>query len=152
MDNIHNLRLLQLHESLGEIAYHLTSLHFSQRHFRQTWTPAINAYRCGECIIICVDLAGVLKARLDVRLQEGSLLIRGIRQPPEPVPEIDGRLQILAMEIDCGPFERVVPLPPEVDPKRMRVEHRNGLLWIYLPLCPEVYAKTKPLMPYRSHP
>jgi HSP20 family protein len=137
MDNTYSLRLIQLHERLGEIAYHLTSLHFSQPHFRQKWSPAINAYRCEECIVICVDLAGVDKTRIEVCLQGRSLLIRGTRQPPEPGRESGGRVQILAMEIDCGPFEREVPLPLEVDSEHVRAEQRNGLLWIYLPLGPE---------------
>jgi len=137
MDDICSFRLIQLQQSLGEIAYHLTSLHFSQSHFRQTWSPAINAYQCDEYIVICVDLAGVDKTRIEVCLQKRSLLIRGMRQPPEPVHETDGRVQILAMEIDCGPFEREVPLPSEVDPEGMRAEQHNGLLWVYLPLCPE---------------
>jgi HSP20 family protein len=137
MDNTRNLRLIQLHQRLGEIAYQLTCLHFSQPHFCQKWSPAINAYRCDNCIVICVDLAGVDETRIDVCLQERSLLIRGTRQPPEPVRESEGRVRILAMEIECGPFEREVPLPLEVDPERMRAEQRNGLLWVYLPLYAE---------------
>jgi HSP20 family protein len=137
MDNLYSLRLIQLHERLSEIASHLTRLHFSQSHFRQIWSPAINAYRCDEGIVICVDLAGVDKTRIEVSLQARSLLIRGTRQPPEPGRESGSRLQILAMEIDCGPFEREVPLPLEVDPEGVRAEQRNGLLWVYLPLHPE---------------
>jgi HSP20 family protein len=136
MNNIRNLRLIELHERLGEIAHHLTNLHFSQSHFRQKWSPAINAYRCEESIVVCVDLAGVDKTGIEVCLQARSLLIRGTRQPPEPGRESGGRVQILAMEIDCGPFEREVPLPLEADPEGVRAEQRNGLLWVYLPLHP----------------
>jgi len=38
------------------------------------------------------------------------------------------------MEIDYGPFERMLELPAEVDPERVNAEHREGLLWVYLPL------------------
>jgi HSP20 family protein len=137
MDNIHNLRLIQLHERLGEIAYHLANLQFSQPHFRQKWRPAVNAYRCDESIMICIDLAGVDKTRIEVCLQGRSLIIRGTRQLPEPGRESGGCVRILAMEIDCGPFEREVPLPLDVDPEGVRAEQDNGLLWVYLPLHPE---------------
>ncbi|PYL02037.1 MAG: hypothetical protein DME32_07675 [Verrucomicrobia bacterium] len=46
----------------------------------------------------------------------------------------DQTTQILALEIDYGPFEREVRLPADVDVKRARAEQENGLLWIYLPL------------------
>jgi HSP20 family molecular chaperone IbpA len=41
---------------------------------------------------------------------------------------------MLALEIDYGPFERVVELTADVDSAGAHAEHENGLLWIYLPL------------------
>jgi HSP20 family molecular chaperone IbpA len=43
-------------------------------------------------------------------------------------------VQLLAMEIDYGPFEREVLLPASVDIDNVHAEQRNGLLWISLPL------------------
>jgi HSP20 family molecular chaperone IbpA len=43
-------------------------------------------------------------------------------------------MQLLAMEIDYGPFEREVQLAAEVEIEQVHAEQRNGLLWIYLPL------------------
>jgi len=43
-------------------------------------------------------------------------------------------MQMIAMEIDYGPFERGVRLPGEVDVTKVRAEQKNGLLWIHLPL------------------
>ena len=42
-------------------------------------------------------------------------------------------MQMIAFEIDYGPFERVVELPLPVDVARVQAEQRNGLLWIELP-------------------
>ena len=56
------------------------------------------------------------------------------RQPPEPACDQPQTVQVLAMEIDYGPFERMLELPAEVDPERVNAEHREGLLWVYLPL------------------
>jgi HSP20 family molecular chaperone IbpA len=61
-------------------------------------------------------------------------LIRGQRQPPEPAQTDGPLMQILALEIDHGPFDREVVLPSEVEPERVQAEQRNGMLWIYLPL------------------
>jgi HSP20 family molecular chaperone IbpA len=41
---------------------------------------------------------------------------------------------MLALEIDHGPFERIVELPADIEPKGVTAEHREGILWIRLPL------------------
>jgi len=53
---------------------------------------------------------------------------------PEPTHAEGRAVQLLAMEIDYGPFEREVHLPEVVDIERVHAEQRNGLLWISLPL------------------
>ena len=84
--------------------------------------------------MICVDLAGVDRKRIDLTVEGRRLLIRGLRQPPEPDEARDKAVQVLVMEIDYGPFEREVLLPSDVVADRVNAEHREGLLWVYLPL------------------
>jgi len=95
------------------------------------WQPPINAFRCAAAVRICVDLAGVDKSLIDLTVEPRRVVIRGSRETPEPS---DQTTQILALEIDYGPFEREMRLPAEVDVKRARAEQENGLFWIYLPL------------------
>jgi HSP20 family protein len=83
---------------------------------------------------ICVDLAGVDKSSIDLTVEPRRLVLRGTRQAPEPADGEGRPVQMLALEIDYGPFERVVELPAEVDSEGAGAEHENGLLWIYLPL------------------
>jgi HSP20 family molecular chaperone IbpA len=96
-----------------------------------TWRPPINAFRCEKAVSICVDLAGIDKSLIDLRVEPRRITVRGSREAPEPT---DQAVQMLALEIDYGPFERQVELPAEVDVKQARAEQENGLLWIYLPL------------------
>ncbi len=137
MGDITSVHLKQLHGRLGEVVYQLTRVRFAQLPARETWSPAINAYRCSDQITICVDLAGVERDALDLRVQPRQLSIRGRRELPEPGGEQRDTRQVLAMEIDYGPFQRQVELPVDVDPQRVTAEQRNGLLWIYLPLLQE---------------
>lgn len=101
------------------------------------WRPALNAYRCEDCIVVCLDLAGVDKNRIDVQIEPGRLVISGVRQTPEPGCDDPSPRQILAMEIDHGPFVRDLRLPAGVVGDEVTAEHRNGLLWIKLPLSHE---------------
>ena len=128
------MHLKRLQGRLGDVAYQLTRIQFSQFSSVERWQPALNAYRCSECIVICVDLAGVDRKSIDVRVESRRLLIRGQRPPPEPVGNGHKPLQVLVMEIDYGRFEREVLLPSDVDRERVKAEQDNGLLWIYLPL------------------
>lgn len=99
------------------------------------WRPAMNAYRCEGAIRVCFDLAGVDKERIDIQIEPGRLVVRGVRKPPEPSSGEPCAEQILAMEIDHGPFLRELRLPVNVSRDDVTAEHRNGLLWINLPLC-----------------
>jgi len=133
MDPIKSIKLRWLQGALHDISYELSRSQFS-RFAPQAWQPAINAYRCDTCIRICVDLAGVDRSLIDLTVEPRRLVIRGTRELPEPTGEEGCALQLLAMEIDYGPFIREVPLPVEVEIEQARAEQRNGLLWISLPL------------------
>jgi HSP20 family protein len=98
------------------------------------WWPAINVYRCVDRFVVCVDLAGVQKQDLSVQAERRCVRVRGHRSPPEPQVEPRGPMQVLAMEIDYGHFEREVRLPEAIDPDRATAEQRDGWLWIQLPL------------------
>jgi HSP20 family protein len=133
MDPIRSIKLRWLQGALYDVTHELTRSQFSQ-FAPDTWEPAINAYRCKGCIRVCVDLAGVERSQIDLTIEPRRLIIRGARELPEPKHDEGRAVQLLAMEIDYGPFEREVQLPAEVEIDTAHAEQRNGLLWISLPL------------------
>ena len=133
MDPIRNIKLRWVHGALHDLTSELSRLQFS-RFAPDAWEPAINAYRCKKSIRICVDLAGVDRALIDLTVEPRRVLIRGTRELPEPTGDEECPLQLLAMEIDYGPFMREILLPVEVQIDKAHAEQRNGLLWISLPL------------------
>jgi len=133
MDPNRTIKLRWLHGALYDVTSGQARLQFSQ-FASQTWQPAINAYRCESCIRVCVDLAGVDRSRIDLTVEPQRIVVRGVREVPEPTHAEGRAVQLLAMEIDYGPFEREVHLPVMVDIEKVHAEQRNGLLWISLPL------------------
>jgi HSP20 family protein len=133
MEPVRTIKLRWLQGALGDVSYHLTRVQFC-RFAPSTWQPAINAYRCESCVRICVDLAGVDRSVIDLRVEPNRVVLRGTRDVPEPQDEEGRALQTLAMEIDYGPFEREIEFPTRIDVEQVRAEQRNGLLWIILPL------------------
>ena len=138
MSEISKAHLQRLHGRVGELVYEMTKLRFSHFKAAVPWAPSINVYRCERCIAVCADLAGVEKDTIELKVEPQRLLIRGQRAAPEPAGEMCKAVQVLAIEIDYGPFERELLVSPmTIDTAHVSATHKNGLLWIYLPLLAE---------------
>ena len=74
------------------------------------------------------------RADIDLTIESQRLILRGKREVIEAVDGEECVLQTIAMEIDYGPFLRVLSLPDNVDADKTKAEQRNGFLWITLPL------------------
>ena len=132
MNTIRGIKLRWLHETLGDVTYELGRLQLNPMG-PYRWRPAINAFQCDKGLRICVDLAGVDRSQVDLTVEALRVVLRGTREAPEPTDDEGRAVQMIAFEIDYGPFERVVELPMPVDVNRAKAEQRNGFLWIELP-------------------
>lgn len=124
---------------VGVVVDHAVYRSFSQFSQTQAWSPAVNIYQVARQMHICVDLAGIDRDKIDVRIEPGRLTVGGVRHAPEPrtvgpATPSDVDMKIHSMEIDYGAFRRVIPVPQSVNLDGVRSEYRQGLLWITLPL------------------
>lgn len=134
-----HIRVQAWESGFDKMADHLRSfmdeLH-SKSFFRtrgaHTWRPPLNLYETREAFVVCVDLAGMARERIDVTVDQDRLLIRGERDQPQPMKPA-GEVCVHLMEIDCGPFQREVQLPANVDQQRITAAYRHGYLWITVP-------------------
>ena len=109
----------------------------------ETWQPNVNLYETEESYVVCVDLAGVEKDKIDLEVVDHRLILKGAR----PVPPCPGggsgeareganehqRMKVHLMEIDHGSFAREVELPVNVQRESITAKYNDGLLWIELP-------------------
>jgi HSP20 family protein len=137
MEEFQHLYIRHLQSRVGDIATELTRIRYSSPRAREAWHPPINAYRCHDGIVICAELAGVNRSEISLTVEPRRARLSGKRLPPEPRDPEHPPLQILAMEIDHGAFEREVVLPQAVSPEKARAEQRDGYLWIHLPFAEE---------------
>ena len=103
----------------------------------ETWTPPVNLYENDIGYIVCVDLSGVDKTKIELVVADGQLRLRGQRSVPV-TPDGGGEarakgLRVHLMEIDYGPFCREVGLPADIDQEKILATYVNGMLWIELP-------------------
>lgn len=103
----------------------------------ETWTPDVNLYEADDVYLVCVDLAGVDKEKIDLEVRDQRLILRGARAVPAHMDEEPAlckhRLRVHLMEIDHGPFARTVELPRNVRRDGIVAHYRNGMLWVELP-------------------
>jgi HSP20 family protein len=95
-----------------------------------SWTPAVNVYRAADRIEVCIDVAGMDRRSIEVRVEAGRLVVQGLRDSPEPSVSKMGPMKILAMEIDHGRFCRTIDLPGQIDVTRVESKYENGMLWV----------------------
>ena len=122
------------------------------------FTPRMDVYYCGERVaddervrdqprrqsgtgaaglespkaIVKVDLAGVGLDTIGLEVVGRRLLISGER----PIQETEGRVY-QQVEIEAGPFRRVVELGADVVAERAKASYEDGILRIELPLRPQ---------------
>jgi HSP20 family protein len=101
----------------------------------ENWTPSVNLYETANSYLVCVDLAGVDKEKIDVEVADRRLKLRGARAVPSYAPPLDPqeKLKVHLMEIDHGAFTREVEIPADADRHKISATYRNGLLWIEIP-------------------
>lgn len=94
------------------------------------WRPCLDMYRVADGIAVIAELPGVDEADLCVTVESDRLRIRGVRHPPTA----GAPAEPLQVEIDSGPFERVIALPAGADGDAVTAQFRQGLLTVRIPL------------------
>jgi HSP20 family protein len=123
--------LQRLGERVGDFFDRVVGLASAPRYGLQpTWRPGVDVYRVENGIAVVAELPGVEEADFKVVVENGRLRISGTRRAATAGPGAEP----LQLEIDYGPFERVVTLPPGVQSDRITAQLRAGLLTVRVPM------------------
>jgi HSP20 family protein len=95
------------------------------------FSPRIDVYYCGEPVkaIVKVELAGVDLDTVGLEVVGRELVISGERA----VQETEGRVY-QQVEIEAGPFRRIVELSADVVAEEAKATYDDGILRVELPL------------------
>src|SRR5439155_19633045 len=98
---------------------------------RDGFSPSVDVYYLAEPprAVVKADLAGISPDDLELEIRGRELVLAGRRRPDEA----EGRVY-QQVEIEHGPFRRVVSLGVEVDANAAKAMYQNGLLTVELPV------------------
>jgi HSP20 family protein len=101
------------------------------RRHQTGFSPRVDVYYCGDPpkAIVKADLAGVGLESIQLEVAGRELVISGER----PIQETEGRVY-QQLEIEAGPFRRVVELSAEPVAEDARATYDDGILRVELPL------------------
>jgi HSP20 family protein len=106
-------------------------------HHRGGFSPAVDVFYENPPApespraVVHAELAGIDPDEIGLEIEGRELVIAGHRRPADA----EGRVY-QQLEIDFGPFRRVIPLGADVVADQARATYRDGILRVELPLVP----------------
>jgi HSP20 family protein len=91
--------------------------------------PPADVYETAESVVVVVEIAGINDQEVEISVDDNTLTIRGLREDRQR----HSKRLYTQMEINCGPFERILSLPAEVDASKATATYDDGFLEIVLP-------------------
>jgi HSP20 family protein len=115
-------------------------------HRRGGFSPAVDVYYTSEPprAWVRAELAGIDPSEVALEIRGRELILSGRRRLEAGEQRVYQQL-----EIEHGPFRRVVGLGVDVDPDAATAEYEDGILLVELPLARPRRARTVPVQPVR---
>ena len=98
---------------------------------RAHWVPNTDVYATDNGLVVKVELAGMRSEHLEITVEGNRLRISGTR----PDGCRAAKCSFLVMEINYGPFESVLEVPPGYDLGQAKAAYLNGFLRIDVPVA-----------------
>ena len=101
------------------------------------WSPPVDILENDDRIVLRADLPGVEQDDIELRVEDGILVLRGQRKPPADVRPED----MHRSERPHGSFVRSFSLPQNIDHSAIRATQKSGVLEVVMPKKQESKAK-----------
>jgi HSP20 family protein len=93
------------------------------------WIPNTDVFVADGNLVIKVELAGMRRDDLELTIDGNRLMISGQR----PDGARTSKCKFLVVEINYGPFECVIEIPPGYELAKARAAYQNGFLNVEVP-------------------
>jgi HSP20 family protein len=90
------------------------------------WEPNTDIFETADTVHIVIEVPGVERSNLDLKLKNSTLYINGFRKPTRPENEITYH----QLELHYGNFEKQIPLPESLEHNEINASLVDGILEI----------------------
>ena len=110
---------------------------------RGAFSPAVDVYYVREPAraVVRAEIAGVRASDIELEIRGRELVISGQRRPADG----DEERIYQQLEVQHGPFRRIVALGAEVDPDAAKASYEDGMLTVELPIRAPARSRTVPI-------
>jgi len=105
------------------------------------WVPPVDIFEKNENLVLRVEVPGVNKDDIDIRVEDGLLTLTGQRRRDEEVSEENS----YRLERSYGSFTRSFSLPTSVDASKIVASYKDGILEVTLPKADAAKPKKIPI-------
>lgn len=98
---------------------------------QMSYDPDIDIKDAGKEYVIRIDLPGIDKDKVSVKVENNQLIISGERKTENEETQSSGNFY--RSERSFGSFMRAVPFPPDSDADRMMAQSADGVLTVRIP-------------------
>jgi HSP20 family protein len=105
---------------------------------RVGWNPAVDIYETDHDLVFKAELPGVDPKDVDVRVEDGTLYLKGERKQASEVKE--GSYH--RVERSYGSFTRTFALPNSVNLENIKADYKDGVLTLTMAKREEAKPKT----------
>jgi len=105
----------------------------------RTFDLATDVFEENNNIVVQIHVPGINPDKVDVSVENEYLHVSGKREEREETED----QEYYRKEIRTGSFERIIPLPANVDESQTRARYKDGVLTITLPTKHEEERRSK---------
>ncbi len=95
--------------------------------------PPVDVVENAECYQFSIELPGIKSESLDVRIDDGNLVVKAERKEPARAKET----RVHRAERYYGTIERAFRLPDDVGHEAVKATYKDGVLEVSVPKLPE---------------
>ena len=111
---------------------------------RGAFSPAVDVYYVADPprAVVRAELAGVRASEIELEIRGRELILAGHRRAHA---DGDDERVYQQLEVQHGPFQRVVALGADVDPDGAKATYEDGILTVELPISTPAGARSVPI-------
>ncbi len=117
---------------------------------RGAFSPSVDVYYVADPprAVVRAELAGVRASEIELEIRGRELVVAGHRRPPDP----DEERLYQQLEIQHGPFRRVIALGADVDADAAKATYEDGMLTVELPIRAPSESRSVPIREREGEP